>query len=768
MKKIIVINSLPSDEFSNHLFELDHPDFEIERMRFLDDKFSEEPSIILLVNEKLSLAPVIKERFRNSKVAVVSGGKKTFQANLILVYGHDNYDDYTFSSWAEVDHLLFDNISRKDKVIVFKNRFTNGAIYSPNLSMLSGEGLGPKDGFESFFQNSTLISFVYLEWQKKWLEEANKVIIPINVKPKKTLRRLKVQLDNKCIGLPLLSVGDRVILLDYCHNIIDFSHPDQKNQKMTVSVETSKANEVVIHFSLPLNVRHLKQVFYMKLDTSISMRKIKRMIADLSFIQNNLELTIENSSRPVNFICSANFRSNNLVINYPSEIFVPDSLRKIMADDSQLYALMDMLSDKVISIIKGPAGTGKTFVAALVVLNFFMRGAKVFIVSKTNRGLDNLLIAIAKYVDNERIYRIGNDLSVMEPEVRRLNREIKQITSDPNYFDNIDTSGRKFGSVYASTIDYFLMNPDLVGELPDLFICDEASCGFIFDFAPLFIAAKHKIILIGDDEQLGNMPIVLPLLNHLKEALVFRDEAEGEESIRLFEDGFFNALVGKEYLESIMLLINRRSLPHICKLVSEVFYQGKVISGRFNPHNQGKVIFLDTKNLKVTEKKEGRSRYNPLEVSHLVKRLIALAVKNVQAGGEINEVVAITSYVAQVKSLRKKLRKHLLYNDALKKFVNPNNIEDVLEVLVMSVNKMQGGQRKNVFASLVCSNEEFNIGFNNLPNRWCVMMTRTEELLIIIGDSETFLNCGHDKIEEIFKTIIDFVGKDHKHIMLRP
>ena len=86
----------------------------------------------------------------------------------------------------------------------------------------------------------------------------------------------------------------------------------------------------------------------------------------------------------------------------------------------------------------------------------------------------------------------------------------------------------------------------------------------------------------------------------------------------------------------------------------------------------------------------------------------------------------------------------------------------------MSVNKMQGGQRKNVFASLVCSNEEFNIGFNNLPNRWCVMMTRTEELLIIIGNSETFLNCGHDKIEEIFKTIIDFVEKDRKHIMLRP
>ena len=94
-------------------------------------------------------------------------------------------------------------------------------------------------------------------------------------------------MDNKYIGLPLLSVGDRVILLDYCHNIIDFSHPDQKNQKMTVSVETSKADEVVLHFSLPLNVRHLKQVFYMKLDTSISMRKITRMITDLDFIQNN-------------------------------------------------------------------------------------------------------------------------------------------------------------------------------------------------------------------------------------------------------------------------------------------------------------------------------------------------------------------------------------------------------------------------------------------------------------------------------------------------
>ena len=556
MEKLIVINSLPSDEFSNHLLELNLPNFEIERMRFLDDKFSGEPAIILLVNEKLSLAPVIKERFRNSKVAVVFGGKKTFQANLILVYGYDNYDDYTYSSWAEVDHLLFDNIPRKDKIIVHKKRLVNNSIYSPNLSMLSSEATCPNNEFVRYFQNSTRISLVYLEWQRKWLEEASKIIIPINVKPKKTVRRLKVQLDNKYIGLPLLSVGDRVILLDYCHNIIDFSHPDQKNQKMTVSVETSKADEVVLHFSLPLNVRHLKQVFYMKLDTSISMRKITRMITDLDFIQNNYYRPLENSSRPVNFICSSEFRTNNSRINYPLEIFVPDLMRKIMADDSQLYALMDMLSDKAISIIKGPAGTGKTFVTVLAILNFFMRGAKVFIVSKTNRGLDNLLIAITKFVDNERIYRIGNDPSVMEPEVRRLNREIKSITSDPKYFGNIDMTGPKSGTVFASTIDHFLMKPGLVDELPDLFICDEASCGLIFDFVPLFIAAKHKIILIGDDEQLGNMPIVLPLLNHLKEALVFRDDGEREEQIRLFEDGFFNALVGKEYLEYYAIGLN--------------------------------------------------------------------------------------------------------------------------------------------------------------------------------------------------------------------
>ena len=231
--------------------------------------------------------------------------------------------------------------------------------------------------------------------------------------------------------------------------------------------------------------------------------------------------------------------------------------------------------------------------------------------------------------------------------------------------------------------------------------------------------------------------------------------------------GFFNSLVGNQYLLTSMLRVNRRSLPKIVEIVN-TFYEGKLIPGRFNPNSSGSVIFLDTKELcSTSEYREGSSWNNPLEVSILLKRLMSLAIKNINDGRKLTDLVVITPYMAQVRLLKKKLRNNLLFHTSFKALVNPENIDEILEKLVITVDAIQGGQRKDVLTSLVRSNDDQEIGFNKDIRRFNVAMSRAQDLLIIIGNSEPFIGCDHESIKNAFLQILELVKRDNKYFILK-
>ncbi len=771
-KQVIVINALPSDEFSNHLLGM--KSLAVIRLRFQESNSLSEPTLILLVNEKLTLASKIKERYPDAKVVAVFGGKKNFVSNIAIIYGLDDYDEYSYGSWLQFDQLLLDDFPRKEKVIRFKKRASNipdANIYEPNLEVLDHEESISGLEFSNFILWSLELSDLYLGWQKEWLELAKQISVPLVNKPKKTAKSLFVPMTNdfsqlssvaldKFVGTPLFNVGDRVILLDKFGEKVVFGF---REYQIYISVVQINHQGITIGFSKPLESWQFEKVESIKLYTDIAIRKVSRMAGNLEVFFNRPNKFKTPASRPKDFIYSSLSCPEKQNINYPPEIIIPDSMKKILADSDQLLALMDMLSSKPISFIFGPGGTGKTFTTSVAIFNYLIRGCNILVVSQSNDGLDALVEEAVRYLPEGKICRLGNDKSVMSPGVRGLNKKLPSVISNPDFSGNIYKTGGYFGSVVTCTIDNFLIKSNFLEYFyPDIIFCDEASRGRFYEKLPLIMAAKYKFIEIGDSAQLSDIPSPLPVLDYL------RRRTNNPVYIKWFEKGLFNSVTEHNWLKSSMLRTNRRSLPKIVKLISSLCYDDKLIAGRFNPYDEGKVFFFDTSDLGINDQRDGTSRYNQFEASYIAKMFIDMARKRIQNDGKVTDNVIIAPYMAHVNRIKKSsLRKNLLFAPIFQREVNKDNIDSILQLVVMTVDSIQGKQRKIVTASLVCDNEGKNIGFNDNFHRFTVLLSRPENALYFVGNKDVYLNCGHPIIEDAFAKLLKFVKEEKTYFLLQ-
>lgn len=758
--KIIVINDLPSDVFSEHLSG--KKSFSLTRLRFSEiiSGGRVRPDLFLVVNQKIDTALQIKKLYPFVKVAAVSGGKEDFQPIATFVYENNDNDIFSYSNWDEFDALLLVNQKRLAKKLIFQldlDYGRNHLFYETNDDLVKSESIDVSPEFKKFLADSSSLSSKFISLIMFWFDGVKNLFFSVkNFTRHRQVSKVNFTLKNEYQGLPIFNKGDGVSLIDL--NDSQFLLPDNK-----VIVSSAKSDKVSISFAKSVPFYQLKTLVGVKLNPSLPIKKIKRAHLSLLSILDGFSRDHESLSWPASFVCSvaSGLSLERQTVNYPNEIIFDNISSKILRDPSQVDALLEMLSDRPISTIVGPAGTGKTFVSAVAIKNFLRKGYKVLIVSHSNLGVDNLLFATSEIVAHERLFRFSNDENMVDIRNRYiLNRSRSELDQYSNeYF------GQDSGVLVACTIDSFLTMKMFNGDYfqPDVIICDEASRGLYFEITPLIMAARRKLILIGDNRQLGNMPIPEIILKSLQEKTGLDDE-----KLKMFNKGFFNNIVESNYLPVVMLKQNRRSLPKISQLVSSAFYQNNLVAGRFNPYNEGTLIFLDTKNFDVVgEQLDGHSMFNPVEVNLLVKRFISCAVKHINGGGSILDLAIIAPYQAQVNLLKKKLRKDLLFNKYLSTQVNSGNIDRVLDHLVKTVDSIQGGERKIVFASLVRSNDNQEIGFNKDICRLNVAISRAQDTLIIIGNSQPFLDCEHQDISQAFSQIIKYVKKHGSYVVLK-
>jgi len=324
--------------------------------------------------------------------------------------------------------------------------------------------------------------------------------------------------------------------------------------------------------------------------------------------------------------------------------------------------------------------------------------------------------------------------------------------------------------------------------LIDTTVVDEATKARFPELVPILKGTETKLVLVGDTDQLGNITFSPEMAKDiLAKAMsfciningdnitIFPDELgeRGDHALsplnttvtklkywlEQFSSGIFHSIVEAGRIESNHLSVNRRSLREITELLNFVFDKDLKV-GRFNPHVSGSVTLLDVDSQEERFKTSYRNRQ---EKSLVVREVLKYFGRQKKLTGAINlsSLGVIATYRGQIKLIKERLRKELLFHPLFAGLVNPENIDQVLKNMVNTVDAFQGSERRAIIISLVRANVEGKIGFTENLRRIYVALSRTQDELIIITNTTTFLNSQSHKVAQAFGRIVEFT-KAHK------
>ncbi|KAJ5823469.1 hypothetical protein N7447_005809 [Penicillium robsamsonii] len=254
---------------------------------------------------------------------------------------------------------------------------------------------------------------------------------------------------------------------------------------------------------------------------------------------------------------------------------------------------------------------------------------------------------------------------------------------------------------------------------------------------------KH-LILIGDHQQLR------PKINSYS---LSTEKGDGYDlNVSLFE-----RLIHAGYPHTT-LMKQHRMCPEISSLVRNLTYPGleddRKTKNRPQPrglcdrviffhHQNPEDIFVEVSDLR-DENSKGSKR-NAFEAEIVLKIVKYLG----QQGYGTDKLVVLTPYLGQLSLLRQTLSKQ---NDPV---LNDLDSYDLVKAGLLSqagashskrpiklstVDNFQGEESEIVIASLTRSNKTGDIGFMAAPERLNVLLSRARNVLILVGNSETFVS----------------------------
>ncbi len=273
----------------------------------------------------------------------------------------------------------------------------------------------------------------------------------------------------------------------------------------------------------------------------------------------------------------------------------------------------------------------------------------------------------------------------------------------------------------------------LIDEAFDLVVVDEAARAQGSELAIPLVTGR-KVLLVGDQKQLE------PFLD--REALQKAAKELGLEEAQLMRSDFERAF-GSPYGEtaSALLDIQYRMAPTIGGMVSDVFYDGKLKTGRGAPQPEWRALPwpFDSEISWVSSSGKETARSgrvsNDSEVEDIVESLERLAGSDQGRSLLDNHLCAqkselfvgvIAMYAEQVAAIQRRIGTSSL----------DRNWRD--QIKVGTVDSYQGKENPIVMVSLVRDNSKKNIGFLRTENRINVALSRAKERLVIFGSQRMF------------------------------
>jgi superfamily I DNA and/or RNA helicase len=283
----------------------------------------------------------------------------------------------------------------------------------------------------------------------------------------------------------------------------------------------------------------------------------------------------------------------------------------------------------------------------------------------------------------------------------------------------------------------------------DWVIVDEAGRSTAPEtFVP--ISKGKKIILVGDHKQLP--PIIEQELQ--EKALNEKEIQKKSLEISLFEYLYENL----PKTNKITLNHQYRMHPDIGNLVSHLFYEDQVSSQRVNQDEKQhqlkqfdkNVYWISTSDVPIKESQErenNKSRSNPYEAK-VIKAVLLKIQQDCEDHDLSKEVGVIAAYRSQI--------------GILESSIAPNNKQlwKNLHISIHTVDAFQGGECDIIIYDLVRNNRQRQLGFTADERRLNVALSRTRQLLIIVGnDNMAYEGRTPNRIPNPFKPLIEYINE---------
>lgn len=484
----------------------------------------------------------------------------------------------------------------------------------------------------------------------------------------------------------------------------------------------------------------------------------------LESIDNSLRLINQGASGAAAELLEYIIGDKQMPSNY-SRRTIGDKKDKYIAhlDESQKQAFLMATDGSPVSLIKGPPGTGKTYVINAIVQYITKElKQKVVISSQTHVAIDNVLDEIMENHDPIIPNRITNrrnkysgqeiDTTIYKTWAKKFSEHNKlarnqglamQILQDMANF-NGEKKFRFSESVELS--DYSVIGAttttSAIGgkkglelfEGYDWLIIDEVSKCPITEVLR-YLPYVSKIIMVGDDYQLA------PLLEFQKEeveSLAAYNEDMFEKLKKTYEESVFAKTLekAKKVGRLVTLNVNYRSVAPVLNAYN-IFYNRELIgmrekvkpskvqfSDKYQMFNDKDVFFVDVKNGK--EATEGTSRYN-VEELRATREILEMLLENTLNPEKVS-VSAIFPYGAQIDKFQRENKE--LINKARKTF---KSFE------IDTVDAFQGRETDIVLVNTVVTDMSRG-NFLNDFRRINVSMSRARDKLFIFGNPTTLSN----------------------------
>ncbi|XP_059490663.1 NFX1-type zinc finger-containing protein 1-like [Neocloeon triangulifer] len=386
------------------------------------------------------------------------------------------------------------------------------------------------------------------------------------------------------------------------------------------------------------------------------------------------------------------------------------SAEELGLNDSQHLALREALTNEL-TVIHGPPGTGKTFLALKIVEILTQnklamnRKTPILVISNTNWALDQLLVGALKITD--KLVRVGGQSKRQELEdynINKLKGPRHQRLEELAHQDviGLTTCG---AAKMRSELNELGCEVVIVEEAADVFEAHVIAC--------LSNNCQH-LIMIGDHKQLK------PHVSH----------STMSSSTLNLDVSLFERMVLNRKKQYCFLDVQYRLPPEMTKLISPLFYENlkddKSVMQKPEIKVLTKRVSFVTHEFPEQYKTDKYKNILGIKNDHEVEYVIALCnyllMKN---DYEPKEITILTPYTEQVQAIKKVIRNSSKY------------VKGLARVKVTTVDNFQGGECGIIILSLVRSNIKEEIGFLNEESRVIAALTKARNALIMIGNMDT-------------------------------